>query len=222
MRAAFALALAAAAIACTGTGPPPAHDTNNYLRSVAARTPVGGESVLLRWRDQQMPLKVHLPPPPEGLFEDPTAIQDSVRDGVLDWTDVAAPGVPSFVFVEDKGEADIPIVWAREPDGGWYIAFCAYDANVRMRRFGVSHILVTARWGDGRTADLHDVYRVLLHEMGHALGLVGHSPDDGDIMGAPPRKDVTSLSPRDRTTLRMLYERPIGTRIVGAKRERKD
>jgi predicted Zn-dependent protease len=167
-----------------------------------------------------MPLKVHLPRPPDGLFEEPDGIFDSVRDGILDWTDVASPGVPSFEFVEDKGDADIPIVWAAEPDGGWYIAFCAYEGLGQARRLSVSHILVTGRWQDGRLADLHDVHRVLLHEMGHALGLMGHSPDSGDIMGGPPREDVAGLSQRDRTTLKMLYARPIGTRILGAKRDR--
>jgi predicted Zn-dependent protease len=60
---------------------------------------------------------------------------------------------------------------------------------------------------------------VMLHEMGHALGLAGHSPNDRDIMGDPPRRDVAGLSSRDRNTPRALYARPIGTRILGAKYE---
>ena len=63
--------------------------------------------------------------------------------------------------------------------------------------------------------------RVLLHEVGHALGLAGHSPLDTDIMGGPPRQDVTSLSQRDRNTLKALYARPIGARVHGAKRDRR-
>ena len=30
-----------------------------------------------------------------------------MRNGVLDWTDAAAPGVPSFEFLDDIGDADI-------------------------------------------------------------------------------------------------------------------
>jgi len=219
LRRTLALTLVAGAFACAGTAPGPARDGDNYLRFVAVRMPVGSESILLRWPEKQMPLKVHLPRPPDGLFEEPDAIFDSVRDGVLDWTDVAAPGVPSFVFVEDKGDADIPIVWAAEPDGAWYIAFCAYEGHALTNRFDVSRILVTARVGAGRVADLHDIHQVMLHEMGHALGLAGHSPSHHDIMGSPPRPDVSGLSSRDRNTLKALYARPIGARVLGARRD---
>jgi predicted Zn-dependent protease len=222
VRRAWAIWLLGAGLACAGAAPEPARDSDNYLRYVAVRMPVGGESILLRWPEKQMPLKVHLPQPPDGLFEEPEGIFDSVRDGVLDWTDVASPGVPSFVFVENPGEADIPIVWAEEPDGDWYIAFCAYEGHGLMNRLDVSHILVTARIGRGRVADLHDIHEVMLHEMGHALGLAGHSPSADDIMGTGRRPGVTALSQRDRNTLKALYARPIGTRIVGAKRDRKN
>ena len=165
-----------------------------------------------------MPLRVHLPPPPPGLFEDPREIHDSVRDGVMDWTDAAKPGIPSFTFVESAGDADIPIVWAEKASGDWYIAYCAWDIQPFARRFGVAQILVTARWGDDHVADLHDVYATVLHEMGHALGIGGHSPDPQDIMYASASETATTgLSERDRATLAELYARPIGTRVVGAR-----
>jgi predicted Zn-dependent protease len=206
-----------ALLACAGSGPGRGPD-DDYLRWVAFEVPVN-EFVLLRWPERRMPLRVHLPPPPEGYFDDPVAVLDSVRDGILDWSDVAAPGVPSFAFVERAGDADIPVVWARDAAGGWYIAFCSYDIDVMTRRFGVSHVLVTARGRDGHPADLHDVHRVMLHEMGHALGLTGHSPEPGDIMygGGMSRSTAEGLSARDRSTLRILYSRPIGSRVVGAR-----
>ena len=55
---------------------------------------------------------------------------------------------------------------------------------------------------------------IFVHEMGHALGLGGHSPDPSDVMyksvGA-----ATEPSARDRETLRLLYARPIGKTVVG-------
>lgn len=190
---------------------------DDYLKWVAFEVP-GNEHVLLRWRERDMPLRVHLPRPPARLFEHPDAIYDSVRDGVLDWSGVAGPDLPRFVFVDAPADADIPIVWAAEPDGDWYVAHCVWDVQPFARRFAVDRIVITARWNDGHVADLHDVYAVVLHEMGHALGLAGHSPHREDVMyPRAPRIATAGLSLRDRKTLTLLYARPVGTRVAGAR-----
>jgi predicted Zn-dependent protease len=190
----------------------------DYLQYVAVEV-AGGEDVLIRWPTGSLPLRVHLPRPPDGLFPDPEAIQSSVRDCVTDWTDVAAPGVPSFVFIDDARDADVHVVWSEQASGDWFVAFCAPHVNRMMRKFiAPTHILVTGRWQDGELADLHDIYAVVLHETGHALGLMGHSPERADIMY--PRMPGTAdaeISARDRETLRKRYERPVGTHVSGAR-----
>jgi hypothetical protein len=202
---------------CAGNGNAEPGPAPHYLRYVWIEVPVN-EKVHLRWPKRAMPLKVHLPRPPDGMVGDPDAVLDAVRDGVLDWTDVAAPGIPSFAFVDAPGQADIPIIWEATPSGDWYVAHCAYDIHPLQRRFGVSRILVTGRWR-GQEPSLDTFYAVVLHEMGHALGLTGHSPDRRDTLypqvNAVGRPQITD---RDRETLRLLYERPIGHRVSGARR----
>jgi predicted Zn-dependent protease len=190
----------------------------DYLRYVAVEVPIN-EHVVIRWQTRQMPLRVHLPSPPEGLFPEPEVIQSSVRDGVTDWTDVAAPGVPSFVFVDDARDADIDVVWAEQASGDWFVAFCAPHVDVMQRKLlAPAHILVTGRYKDGRIADLHDVHAVVLHEMGHALGLLGHSPDRADLMyPRMPETAGATITARDRETLRKLYEKPVGTQVSGTR-----
>jgi predicted Zn-dependent protease len=187
--------------------------SDHYLRYSAFDTGFN-EHILMRWPDQRMPLKVHLPAPPPGMVEDPEAVLEAVRDGFTDWTDAAGPGVPSFVFVEEAGAADIPVVWEAAPNGEWYIAHCAYDLDFRPVRFGVSRILITTEW-EGATWSLQDLYETLLHEVGHSLGL-RHSPNRADIMFAG-KADARGLSERDRGTLRRLYSLPIGHRVAGAR-----
>ena len=97
----------------------------------------------------------------------------------------------------------------------------APPTDLVQRRFGVSRILITGRWNGGRVADLQDVYETVLHEMGHALGLAGHSPDARDIMFSSfTTRVVDGLSERDRATLAELYARPIGFRVIGARASR--
>ena len=211
MRALVLLAVLLGVGGCaTGTG----GRSDHYLRYVAFEMP-GGEHVGLHWPKRDMPIRVHLPLPPAEMASDPEAVFDSVRDGVTDWADVAGPGVPSFAFVGDSGEADIPIVWeAASNDPSWYVAHCIYDINVMQRRFGVARILVTTQWR-GWEVPLDTLYTTVLHEMGHALGLGGHSPEQGDVMYESVSGGGSDLSPRDRETLRRLYARPVGKVIVG-------
>jgi len=84
------LTVAATGVALLACAPQPGgtRATGSHLRYATFEVPIN-EHVLLRWPEQKMSLRVHLPTPPEGLFEEPIAIFNSVRDGLLDWTDHA-------------------------------------------------------------------------------------------------------------------------------------
>lgn len=222
--------LASFALACAGVPGPHSENSKtrteevsekpqkerHYLREMVFEG--DGDTFLIHWGKHAMPLRVYLPQPPPGLFENPNSVYEAVRKGVLDWTDVAGPGIPSFEFVDNMGDADIPIVWAEEPDGKWYIAFCSYQINTYTMRMGVSHILVTGRWQGGFVAGTDEIYKVVLHEMGHALGLGGHSSDPSDIMYRSVSGSAVGLSDADRLTLEKLYQ--YGSRRYSGRRGR--
>ena len=209
----------------------------DYLRYVSFEAP-GNVNVLLRWRDDEQPLKVFLAEPPRDLFGDAAAMGAALRAGVEAWTDAAGPGIPRFEFVPTAGEADIPINWAEEAASNQVLAHCFFELNLLQRRFGVAQILVTGSDRGGRLETAERVRLTVMHEMGHALGFGGHSPNPGDVMygfggeagqedletaterarrGEIPSSVATELSARDRETLRLLYAKPPGARIGGAR-----
>jgi len=209
--------LALLVLACAGIGTSEEGDATSpdYFRYAAFDGPLG-EAVVSRWEKRKMPLRVHLPPPPVGLYDDADEVYDYVRDGVLDWTDVVEPGVPSFEFVDDVAGADIPFQWDIESTLESQIAYCQSYVQPKTYRFSVESCLVTGRWL-GTVASLDQIHAMVLHEMGHALGILGHSPEPQDIMFAIVDAEQDGLSDRDRATLKKLYERPIGSRVAGAR-----
>lgn len=48
-----------------------------------------------------------------------------------------------------------------------------------------------------------EVYRVALHELGHAVGIIGHSPNSKDIMYATA--NISDFSERDKATIKLMY-----------------
>jgi hypothetical protein len=79
-------------------------------------------------------------------------------------------------------------------------------------------ILVATKWSPRVGAPLDAVRLVVIHEVGHTLGLWGHSPEPGDIMfqtiGDPSERVATGISARDKETLRLLYGLAPGARLL--------
>ncbi|MBR1680406.1 tetratricopeptide repeat protein, partial [bacterium] len=48
-----------------------------------------------------------------------------------------------------------------------------------------------------------EVYKVALHEIGHAIGIIGHSPNSSDVMYAS--SSVSNFSARDIATIKLMY-----------------
>lgn len=188
----------------------------DYLRSVLFMGEGRSRAVVMRWHERQMPLKIHLPLPPPGQFEHPSEVMETVRRGVVEWSDVVKEGVPSFEFVGNTENADIPIVWA-ESSSGWWVAFASYYVTPGNNVFRVDRILIAARYPNGQLATENELYLTTIHEVGHALGLMGHSPDPSDVMYEKGRWDSIGLTSRDKETLRALYGRSIGSRVAGAR-----
>jgi tetratricopeptide (TPR) repeat protein len=160
---------------------------------------------LARW-ERRPPLKVFMAKSSnvEGFRPE---YDEAVRHAFSEWEE-ASEGRLKFEFVENPRRANIECVWINDsaqlgsPVKGGH-------AEVSARGHEISKVtikLLTVR-GKNRTAiSKETAHMIALHEIGHSLGLRGHSSNPNDVMF--PYATHGQLSERDKRTLTALYKAP--------------
>ena len=168
---------------------------DNYLDRILAN------GNLIRWHHKSFPLKVYVESKPSL----PEYYKTAVETAFIEWQN-AAKDLISFEFVADKNNADIKCLF---PD----------DFNTRIRKnnniVGLAHhnldknklkdaVIEFASYINSKTVDEKFLHLVAVHEIGHALGLKGHSINKQDIMYPKIIKNQ-KITTADISTLRFLY-----------------
>ena len=68
-----------------------------------------------------------------------------------------------------------------------------------------SNIIIRTTNDKGEKLPEKVIYHILLHEIGHAIGIMGHSTDPNDVMYTGTSVFLSHLSQRDKNTARALY-----------------
>lgn len=222
----------------------------NYLPFVAHALPRSNGSardlVLCRWSDEQMPLKVYILAPVIGddLQKEfrpvaPAVYVAAVERALASWEEQLEELV-RFQRVASEAEATLVFrihgAMAPEPQAGFrglgrteaISAACrslgdSGDRKTRAVRFELPGIDVYVADEVGLLTP-HQVEGVTLHEIGHALGMMGHSPIPVDLMFNVPTDRIygkgrdpslrEALSLEDVNTFVSLYRLPNGTVVV--------
>lgn len=176
---------------------------NNYLTDVTRQGS-------FTWPLNQMPLRVYI--------EDGTGTpgyrdgyQDYIRRAFNEWQAISNSKL-TWVEVNSPGDANIVCSWTADarPKGSGVeagetrttIQRNAFFPNGRILS---AHVMVLTDLF-GRSFSNADIYKTCLHEIGHALGLQGHSDTTSDIMYPVLNSaQTTYLKERDRDTLLALY-----------------
>lgn len=152
------------------------------------------------WTPDKMPLKVYIATPAgESQY------LEAVKSAFNTWQ-VRSDDLVSFLFVPDGSHADIHVNFTDDPSK---LASPIEGAVTNFRdgnagRISATTLILTRR--DGGPISRSQMLSIALHEIGHALGINGHSSNSEDIMFMSVDKNQTTLSKRDVETLKALYK----------------
>lgn len=178
-------------------------------------------SQVTRWELGRGKLRIRVPPPDLTGFslnkETSQRLRAAVTEGIKAWD-----GHP-FPLIVDDGDFtlrfwDIRVVWtqgmgnhaAGQARVGWKIN----GKRLELETDGLA-VVVPPQVMMGIDDRLHAYIKaVTIHEMGHALGMLGHSDSSRDIM-YPQMLPTTraELSERDLETIDALYKLPNGAMV---------
>lgn len=164
-------------------------------------------SLVFHWPATRLPVR---------YYADPRAAMPAlVATGVATWNAQFLYGELRAVQVADSNAADVIVRWEATPppdvppDTGAAVDACAGSTTnpsvvFRDSSARVLHVTLGAKAGAFSDAQVAAcLRRVAIHELGHSLGLLKHSPSRFDIMNAVPTVSFPSVT--DRRTVELLY-----------------
>ncbi len=167
---------------------------DNYLDSITPR----------RWAAEKLPLKVYVDSSPATGFD--TTLAETIFDAFHAWTQNQ-----TFLRWEKTTSPDQAMITVtRVADGldsaGGHTAFeetSDGNGNVQLQSANIRISMHSPDSSVYKPAELRAFKSLTIHEVGHALGVDGHSPHASDLMYW--KSPLLELSDRDVRTLKLMY-----------------
>ena len=172
------------------------------------------EGNVVRWAAAVMPLKVYIAPfqwYEKEKQKNAQAYMNMAWDSFQAWTRLTN-GAVKFQRVLSLNESQINLIWRRVDRKS--LGHCKTEWNAKGQIYGAE---ISIGLSDGLLFAQYnspvEVKHTILHEIGHALGILGHSEDPTDIMYVPHQYGVADLTARDVRTVEWLYALPVGCHV---------
>lgn len=179
-------------------------DDAEVCRTAYTPSYVSDLEALRRW--DRLPVRVWIGT--NTRYGNGETLEDRMRDGFSAWA-AATRGRAGWIEVDDPGDADVRArIEVRNganllPDGGRTLAITETQFFVGENRLQGADVVVYA-WRGMTARDVSYLSVTSTHEMGHVLGITGHSPDPADVMYRSSNRSG-ELTERDVNTVRSAY-----------------
>jgi tetratricopeptide (TPR) repeat protein len=168
-----------------------------------------------RWPHEVMPITVYIQPPIDVAGYRPEFGQ-ALIDALEIWAKATGNRL-AFLLVPERSQARVICEWTSDParvsdegkavEQGWTkVHGQTTPYGIILIDSAIIRILTKPRKGARDLSD-DDVKKACLHEVGHMLGLNGHSSNNHDVMFFSESPSVwPALSKRDKATILRLYQ----------------
>ena len=166
----------------------PTEDT--YLKNA-----VDSSGKIIRWKKSDVDVFIE-----SGIYYDEVQKVVEVYQGILS-------GRLKFTIVQDRKTADIVVRFVDRIGAGGETYIAGLTSNSKSGDGAIlsSDVkLLTKKPLINKPVSEEEMYMVALHEFGHAIGIEGHSQDEGDVMFAS-QQGHTELSQKDIDTINLVY-----------------
>lgn len=169
---------------------------------------------ILRWNAESFPLKVYI----DSSSSPGRMYVDSIKNAFDQWTKTT--NFLSFTEVDDPERSDIEIKFSDYAGPDCTSADCRYvlatTTNKTDEYHRLSKMIITFYKNNplGEENTSTQIYNTALHEIGHALGISGHSDNPNDVMYGNNNRvnefallgdSINYISKRDLNTMALLY-----------------
>lgn len=171
---------------------------------------------ILRWDKNKFPLKVAIEYQTKSNF--PDYYKTEILTAISQWQ--SSSGFITFTVIDRGKNADIVIKIAEPPKNDCKEQGCKYVVGftipeIKGNLLKKSIITIYSKDPHGNFYSDKEMYNTALHELGHALGIMGHSYSTDDLMYmatdnltnfyTPYRSSFQYLSSKDINTIKLLY-----------------
>jgi len=126
-----------------------------------------------------------------------------IKRAISEWNNhLKSISAPLFVIKSEPAEADVIIHWVKV--GIKNEGMCKYLSVINNEIKKVSIDVGLYNEYSGKNTTNESIFFVMMHELGHSLGL-GHGVEIDDLMYVPHQKNISTPSENDLFVLRKIY-----------------